>query len=306
MPSPPPDDRATDDRVTDVRPFRARANGLSFSGLQAGPAGGPPVLLLHGFPESSLGWRHQLPALAAAGFHAVAPDLRGYGGTDKPTRVADYRVEALAADVAGLADHLGGRVAVVGHDWGGIVAWHAAMAYPDRVRSLAVLNAPHPLAYLREVRRSGQLLRSWYALAFQVPRVPELLLRAGDYAMLRRLYRDGPARHDPNPGDVAAAYLRALAPPGALTAALNYYRAAFRGGPSSARAVSRTIDAPTLLIWGDRDKYLVPGLADDLGRWVPHLRVERLPAATHWVQHDEPARVNALLIEHLAPMVRKR
>jgi pimeloyl-ACP methyl ester carboxylesterase len=282
------------------RPFRASANGLRFTGLEAGPADGPPVLLLHGFPECSIGWRHQLPALAAAGFRAVAPDLRGYGGSDKPPRVADYRVEVLAADVAGLIDHLGGRAAVVGHDWGGIVAWHAAMACPGRITRLAVLNAPHPLAYLRELRWSTQLLRSWYAFAFQLPWLPEALLRLGDFSQLRRLWRDGPARLDPRPADVAADYARAFAPPGALTAALNYYRAAFRGGPAGARTAVRTIDVPTLLIWGDRDPYLVRGLAEGLEAWVTNLRVEHLPAATHWVQHDEPARVNALLVEHLA------
>lgn len=283
---------------TAVRPFRARANGLGFAGLEVGPTDGPPVLLLHGFPESSAGWRHQLPALAAAGFRAVAPDLRGYGGSDRPPRVADYRVEALAADVAGLADHLGGRVAVVGHDWGGVVAW-AAAAYPGRVARLAILNAPHPLAYRRALTRSTQLLRSWYALAFQIPRLPEAILRLGNFALLRRLYRNGPARHDARPSEVADEYVRALAPPGALTAALNYYRAAYRGGPAGAWPTARTIDVPTLLIWGDRDRYLVRGLAAGLGAWVPDLRVEHLAEATHWVQHDEPARVNALLIEFL-------
>jgi pimeloyl-ACP methyl ester carboxylesterase len=284
----------------DLRPFRVRTNGISLSGIEAGPTGGPPVLLLHGFPESSFGWRHQLPALAAAGFRAVAPDLRGYGGSDKPPRVADYRVEALATDVAGLIDHLGGRAAVVGHDWGGIVAWYAAMWHADRIDRLVVLNAPHPLAYLRELRRSTQILRSWYAFAFQLPAVPEAVLRFRRFAVLRRLYRNGPTRHAENPAAEAQGYVPALDQPGAVRSAINYYRAAFRRGSGGARHGVRPIEVPALLIWGDRDRYLVRGLAEDIEQWVPRLRVEHLPNASHWVQHDEPARVNELLVEFLS------
>ncbi|MDB5294158.1 MAG: alpha/beta hydrolase [Phycisphaerales bacterium] len=282
------------------RPFRARANGLTLTGVEAGPADGPPVLLLHGFPEFSFGWRHQLPALARAGFRAVAPNLRGYDTSDKPTRVRDYRVEELAADVAGLADHLGGRAAVVGHDWGGIVAWFAAMRHPGRVSRLAVLNAPHPLAYLRELRRSSQLVRSWYAGFFQVPWLPERLIRANDYALARGTFRAGPCRNAARPAEDVETYVQALARPGALTASLNYYRAAFRRRSSDIRRLVRPVEVPTLLIWGERDRYLVPGLADELDAWVPRLRVERLPAATHWVQHDEPERVNELLVGFLS------
>lgn len=278
-------------------PFSASVNGLHFGGLVAGPADGPPVLLLHGFPESSVGWRHQLPALAAAGFRAVAPDLRGYGATDKPSRVSAYAVKELAADLAGLIDHLGGRAAVVGHDWGGVVAWAAAAAYPERVSRLAVLNAPHPSAYRRELARSTQLLRSWYALAFQLPWLPEAALRAGNFALLRRIYRGGPARGDARQAEVVEEYIQALASPGSLTAALNYYRAAFRGGP--AVVADARMNVPTLVIWGDQDRYLVRGLSERLEAWVSDLRVEHLPAASHWVQHDEPAAVNAFLTSFL-------
>jgi pimeloyl-ACP methyl ester carboxylesterase len=258
-----------------------------------------PVVLLHGFPEFWYTWRRQMPALAEAGFHAVAPDLRGYNLSDKPPRVSDYRIELLAADVAAVVRRVAGgrgRAHVVGHDWGGVVAWHLAMHHPDVVEKLVILNAPHPAAYLRELRRPRQLVRSWYAFFFQVPRAPEALIRLRNFRSLRDLFRRGPARPGAfNEGDIDR-YVEAFSQPGALTAALNYYRAAFRGGPAGVARSVRTIDIPTLLVWGERDRYLVPHLTRGLERWVTRLRVERLPGATHWVQHDDPETVNRLLL----------
>jgi pimeloyl-ACP methyl ester carboxylesterase len=263
----------------------------------------PPVILLHGFPEFWYAWRRQMPALAAAGFHAVAPDLRGYNLSDKPPRVSDYRIELLAADVAAVVRQVPGgrgRAHVVGHDWGGVVAWHLAMHHPEVVEKLVILNAPHPAAYLRELRRPGQLLRSWYAFFFQVPRVPEALIRLRNLRSLRDLFRRGPARLGAfSEGDIDR-YVEAFSQPGALTAALNYYRAAFRRGPADVSRSVRTIDVPTLLIWGERDRYLVPDLTRGLERWVTRLRVDRLPGATHWVQHDDPETVNRLLVNFLS------
>jgi pimeloyl-ACP methyl ester carboxylesterase len=253
-------------------------------------------VLLHGFPEFSYAWRRQLPALADAGFYAIAPDLRGYNLSPKPPRVRDYRIEALAADVLGLIRETGQpRASVVGHDWGGVIAWWLAMHHPEAVERLVVLNAPHPAAYLREVRRPAQLLRSWYALFFQLPRLPEAAIRGNDFALLRSLFRD--IAFTP---DEIKQYVDAFARPGALTAALNYYRAAFRQGPGHATRSIRRIDAPTLLIWGERDRYLVPELTNGLEQWVSDLRVERLPDASHWLHHEEPERVNRLLVEFLS------
>jgi epoxide hydrolase 4 len=260
-----------------------------------GALDGPNVVLLHGFPEFSYGWRHQLPALAAAGFRALAPDLRGYGRSPKPPRVADYRIDALASDVADLIrGECGGRAHVVGHDWGGVIAWWLAMHHPDAVDRLVVLNAPHPAAYFRELRRPAQLLRAWYVLFFQLPWLPEFAMRFDDFAALRRLFK-GEAGFSDN---AVERYVEAFADRRSLTGAVNYYRAAFREGQALPRRVRR-IDAPTLLIWGERDRYLVPELARGLDPWVSNLRVERLPEATHWVQHDEPDRVNRLLVEFL-------
>jgi pimeloyl-ACP methyl ester carboxylesterase len=260
-----------------------------------GRLNGPDVVLLHGFPEFSYGWRHQLPALAAAGFRTLAPDLRGYGRSPKPPAVRDYRIDCLASDVLDLIRReCGGRAHVVGHDWGGVIAWWLAMHHPQAVDRLVVLNAPHPAAYFRELRRPAQLLRSWYVLFFQLPWLPELAIRFDDFAALRRLFTVE-ARFG---ADEVRRYLDAFADRKSLTGAVSYYRAAFREGQASLRRVRR-IAAPTLLIWGERDRYLVPRLTHGLEQWVPNLRVERLPGATHWVQHDAPAKVNELMIEFL-------
>jgi len=263
----------------------------------------PPVLLLHGFPEFWYSWRHQIPALAAAGFRVVAPDLRGYNLSDKPPRVADYRLDRLAADVAALVRQVAGengRAHVVGHDWGGVVAWHLAMHHPEVVEKLVILNAAHPAAYWRELRRPAQLLRSWYVFFFQLPRVPEVFVRARAFRSLRDVFRKEPARPGAFSEADIDAYVEAFAKPGALTAAMNYYRAAFRDGIGAAGRTVRPIGAPTLLIWGEREKYAVPAVTRGLEAWVPNLRIERLPDATHWVQHDEPETVNRLLLSFLS------
>jgi pimeloyl-ACP methyl ester carboxylesterase len=284
--------------------FLDGAGGVRLHCAEAGRAskGRPPVVLLHGFPEFWYGWRHQMPALAAAGRHVLAPDLRGYNLSDKPAHVRDYRVEHLAADVACLIRQVapnGERAHVVGHDWGGVVAWWLAMHHPAAVERLTILNAPHPAAYLRELRRRAQLLRSWYALFFQLPWLPEATIGFNRFAALRDLFRRDPARGRFTEQDIQR-YVEAFSRPGALTAAVNYYRAAFRGGPNRVARSVRRINVPTLLIWGERDRYLVPELTLGLERWVADLRVERLPRATHWVQHDEPETVNGLLLKFVS------
>ncbi len=258
---------------------------------------GEPVVLLHGFPEFWYSWRHQLPALAAAGVHAVAPDLRGYNTSERPAGVASYRVAKLVDDVAGLVRDLGrGPAFLVGHDWGGVLAWKLAARHPELVRKLAILNAPHPAAFRAELRRNPvQWLRSAYVLFFQLPGLSEWLLRAGDFALLERAWRRQPVHPGAFNVDDIAAYKRALRGPGALTAPLNYYRAALRYA-RDLYGPPLMIPMPTLLIWGERDPYLSIHLTENLDRWVPDLRVERIADASHWVQNDVPDRVNRLLV----------
>ena len=258
------------------------------------------MVLLHGFPEFWYSWRFQIPALAAAGFRVVAPDMRGYNLSDKPEGVESYALEGLARDVERLIGALGEeRAVVVGHDWGGIVAWAVATLHPERVERLVILNVPHPERFSRGLRTPRQLLKSSYAFFFQLPWLPERVLRAGDFALVRSVLRNDPVRPGTFGEHDIDRYVRALSRPGALTAALNYYRALARRAPAVARALRRRVGAPVMVIWGQRDLFLVPELARPGPTWVPDARVERLPDASHWVQQDRPERVNALLLDFL-------
>jgi pimeloyl-ACP methyl ester carboxylesterase len=290
-----------------IRHRYSRVNGVRLHYVEAEPTrqatltvkGSGIVCALHGFPEFWYSWRHQLPALAGAGLHALAPDLRGYNDSDKPRGVESYRLAALVEDVAGLIQIAGGRRAcVVGHDWGGVIAWALAMRRPEVVERLAVLNAPHPAAFLRELRTPRQLLRSWYTFFFQLPRLPERFLRRGNYAGLERILRHEPARPGAFSDADIRSYKQALDRPGALTAAINYYRAAFRHRGRMGRHI-HPITVPTLLIWGERDRYLGRRLTEGLEPWVPNLRIARLPGVSHWVQNDAPDEVNRLLVGFL-------
>jgi len=272
--------------------------GVRLHYVEAGE--GPLVVLLHGFPEFWYSWRFQIPALAEAGFRVVAPDMRGYNLSDKPKGVESYALERLARDVERLIGALGEeRAVVVGHDWGGIVAWAVAMLHPGRVERLVILNVPHPDRFSRGLRTPRQLLKSSYAFVFQIPWLPERVLRAGDFALVRSVFRNDPVRPGTFGGDDIDRYVEALSRPGALTAAINYYRALARRAPTVARALRRRIGAPVMVIWGQRDLFLVPELARPNPALVPDARVERLPDASHWVQQDRPERVNALLLDFL-------
>ena len=256
------------------------------------------MVLLHGFPEFWYSWRKQIPALVEAGFHVIAPDMRGYNLSDKPSSVRAYRSELLTRDVARLIDAFGAeRATVIGHDWGAAVAWSFAMAYPGRLERLGILNVPHPLVFFRALRTARQLRKSWYVFFFQVPGLPEIMARARNYAFLRAAFRDSVLRGSFTIEDVER-YIQAIGQPGALTAGINYYRALMRSGRGSLRRVRR-IEQPVLVIWGERDRYLGKELAEPPVAWVPNARVERLPAASHWVHNDEPERVNQLLLDFL-------
>jgi pimeloyl-ACP methyl ester carboxylesterase len=266
------------------------------------------VLLLHGFPECWYSWRYQLVALGAR-FHAVAPDLRGYNLSDKPARVEDYRVEKLVGDVLGLADHFGARQAsVVGHDWGAAVAWDMAARHPERVRKVASLQVP-PLAVWLANITTKQLLRSWYMLFFQLPRLPEWWISANDFAALEGMFKQTSRPGTFTDTDLAV-YKNALRQKSertnttALTAALNYYRANLfanlsRSSTTSKSANSR-IRVPTLFIYGARDFAIAPETVRDVSKHIdaPY-RELRLAHANHWVQQEAREEVNAVLLNFL-------
>ncbi len=306
------DDASASDSIDElVAHDETIANGVRLHYVEAGPEDGPPVVLLHGFPEFWYSWRNQLPALADAGYHVVAPDMRGYNRSEKPHGIDAYRLSTLADDVAALVRTLDTSVAhVVGHDWGGVVAWATAMAHPERVSTLAVLNAPHPLKYVRDLSLE-QARRSWYALLFQVPWLPERALAARDFATLERLFEEGVAVPDAFTDEDLRRYKVAFDRPGALESALNYYRAFGRGTvrkqlPGAIPLVGdrlvaspSPIEVPTLVLWGERDPALSVDQTVGLERYVEDVRVERFPDASHWVQFDASDRVNEALLSFL-------
>jgi epoxide hydrolase 4 len=285
--------------MTGVRDSYADLNNTRLHYVESGE--GPLVVLLHGFPEFWFSWRFQVPALAAAGFRVVAPDMRGYNLSSRPRGVPAYDIDCLAGDIHDLIRERGAESAfLAGHDWGAAVAWATAMNHPEVVGRLAILNVPHPRRLLHGLRRPRQLVKSWYMFLFQLPWLPERLARARRWWFFRYGFE-----HDARPGAFTPTdidrYVEAWSQPGAATATINYYRAVFRQSPRRAEARIRPVDAPTLVIWGERDRYLGAELAEPDPADVPNVeRVVRLPNASHWVQHDEPERVNQLLAEFFA------
>ena len=266
----------------------------------AGPDDGPLVVLLHGFPEFWYGWRHQIPALAEAGYRVVVPDQRGYNRSGAPRAVAAYDLDRLADDVCALIEAAGrDRASVVGHDWGAMVGWHLAHTYPECLRRLAILNVPHPHVFRRTLRSSpAQLLRSTYALFFQIPALPEWLLGRNDGQGLAALLRWS-SHSDTFDGADLALYRRAWRRPGRLRSMLHWYRAAVRRALRTPPP-SAPIDVPTLVVWGAQDIALHRRMAAPSAAMCTDGHLEVLDDATHWVQHDAPDLVNRHLLDHLA------
>jgi len=262
--------------------------GLHVAQLGAGPA----VLFLHGFPAYWADWEGQMRALAAAGFRVFAPDLPGYGQSDRLPNVLDYRLPLLAADMAGLVRALGlSKTHVVGHDWGGPLAYCFASRHPELVERLVVINAPHPAQIRSALRHFDQLHRSWYAFMFQLPWFPEWLARRK--WPMSFATRGMTVRADAFSDADVERYLAAMRLPGVAHAALSYYRAAFRAPERSPCVVTQR----TLVLWGDQDLSLSGRvLLPDLARHVPDVRVERFANAGHWLHHDLPELVSRHLI----------
>ncbi len=282
----------------EIRDGYAEIGDIRLHYVEAGE--GPLVVLLHGFPEFWYGWRRQIEPLAAAGFRVVAPDLRGYNLSARPDSVEAYDTGALVADIRGLIHERGAESAMlVGHDWGGTVAWDTAMQRPELVSRLAILNAAHPRKLSQGLHHPAQLRRSWYFFFFDLPDLPETVVRANDWHFFRHFLRDAQPAFTPEETD---RYVEAWSQPGAATGMINYYRSSVRQSQKKAAAAIRPIPAPTLVIWGERDRYLSPELAEPDHDDVPNLdRVERLPDASHWVHHDEAERVTQLLTDFFAP-----
>jgi pimeloyl-ACP methyl ester carboxylesterase len=253
------------------------------------------VLFLHGFPARWSTWRGILLSFAQAGYFAVAPDLRGYGESDRPEGVDGYSILRILDDVIAILDAFGReRAFVVGHDIGGGVAWAMAMAHPKRVERLATLNSVHVVGFERQIRKWSQFSKSWYVFFFLLPWIPEWWLSRQDFRFVQRsLMADGLK------DDVIRDLLEGIRPPGALHAALHGYRASFRDVRRK-RLVPKKVDLPVLAIWGDRETHLDPELATPPADWVSQVRVEHVPEAGHWVHHEAREKVTALLLSHAA------
>ncbi len=262
------------------------ANGISLYVEEHGE--GVPVLMLHGWPDSARLWRHQVPVLAGRGYRVISPDLRGFGRSEQPAEVRSYSLRNVVGDITGLLDALGVPAAhVVGHDWGGAVAWLTAIMRPDRVRTLTVISTPHPL--VPSTVRQHEM--AWYQLFFQFYGVAEATIEHDDWAWLRMMTRGD--------GDLGQA-IENLSRPGALTASLNWYRANLAPRMPGAAPALPPVAAPTLGIWSTGDHYLdgerMKASAEFVqGPW----RYEEIPGASHWVPVDAPDRLNDLLLDWL-------
>ncbi|ELY62277.1 alpha/beta fold hydrolase [Natronolimnohabitans innermongolicus] len=285
---------STVDATSSVR----TVNGVRLHVVAAGDDDDPLVVLLHGFPEFWYGWYRQLEALVDAGYRVLVPDQRGYNLSEKPDGVAAYRTSECARDIVELIATEGRDAArVVGHDWGGLVAWDLALRHPSAVERLAIVNAPHPTVFRRHLLANPeQLRRSWYAACFQLPRLPELACRAGDYRLLERALRETAAPGTFSDADLDR-YRRAWAQKGALTGMINWYRASVRAPSPPPR---ERVDAPALIVWGEADDALTAPLATDSRLQCSNGRLELLPETSHWVQHERPARLTELLLESFA------
>ena len=262
------------------------------------------ALCLHGFPELNISWRHQMPMLAARGWRVWAPDLRGYGGSDRPSGIDAYRADVLAGDVAALISaaeaDAGGplEVMLVAHDWGALIAWHFAIKFPDRLARLIIMNVPHPTCSQREIRRWHQLRKSWYIFFFQLPWLPEWVMTRDGASAVAGAFTDTAAIKANFPAEVLQVYRDAALRPGAMTAMLNFYRAMVRRRDMFDIG-DGVVHVPTLIVWGENDVAIDIRCLDGTGDYVPDLTIVRLPGISHWVQQDAPDAVNAAMAQWL-------
>jgi pimeloyl-ACP methyl ester carboxylesterase len=268
---------------------------IQLHAVAAGPPNAPVVILLHGFPEFWYSWHKQIAPLAAAGFRVVVPDQRGYNLSSKPRGAANYALSHLTSDILAIADQLNTqKFFLAGHDWGAAVAWSTALLHPQRVAKLAILNVPHPsvmLRYLKSDRR--QLRRSWYMFFFQLPWLPELAFSAFDFRLgVRSLVRS--SREGTFSTEDLAQYRAAWSQPHALTSMINWYRA---GARHRTKFPGSTVHVPTRILWGERDTFLLTEMAHASLRYCDSAELYTFANATHWLQHEEPARVSELLID---------
>jgi len=269
-------------------------NGIRLHTALAGPENGEPVFLLHGFPDAWFGWEAQISPLVEAGFRVIVPDQRGYNLSDKPKGASSYQMDTLVNDILGLADMLGYEsFYLAGHDFGAMVSWNLAMRYPKRLKRLAIANVPHPAvmqSYLRT--HPSQVLKSWYAFFFQLPGLPERVVRANNWQFLISAMPDDFTTKEKD------RYREAWSQPDAMTSMINWYRASLR--QLQLTTVSSKIRVPTLVLWGQKDPHISYEMAPLSVDLCEAGRLVTFEDATHWVMHDKPIEVSQLLIEHFS------
>jgi len=284
--------------IPGTRTELVQTRGLRFEVTMAGGAGPGDklALLLHGFPECAYSWREQIPLLAKLGYRVWAPNLRGYGKTDRPLAVADYTIDKLEQDVADLIEASGAKsVVLIGHDWGAAIAWSFAMYHPGKLERLVIMNVPHPARMQAGLRTWKQLRKSWYMVFFQIRGLPERLLSLGDFTAVGRAFRDMAVHKDRFTDDVLEVFKRNAAEPGALSAMVNYYRALPHAFGLVKKRGMPKIETKTLMIWGEQDTALGKELTYGTEHHVSDLTLRYIPDASHWVQQDRPDAVNAML-----------
>jgi epoxide hydrolase 4 len=277
-------------------------NGIALHVVLAGPPSGKPLIFLHGFPEFWFAWRRQIDHFVSSGYRVIIPDQRGYNLSDKPAGIANYSIDLLARDVVGVLDNVAGSKAfVVGHDWGAAVTWYLAARYSDRIHRTAMLSVPHPRVFIKNLITSpGQLRRSWYIFFFQLPWLPELIVHRRDWALLVRGLRNTSAPGAFSDSDLNR-YKESWARKDALTAMLNWYRAALiRPSKLAFDPEASRVKVPALLILGKNDQFAGEALARQSLQYCDDGHLEVFETASHWVQHEEPARLNNLLSEFFA------
>ncbi|MDV3000156.1 MAG: Soluble epoxide hydrolase [Chroococcopsis gigantea SAG 12.99] len=272
-------------------------NGINLHYITKGR--GKLILFLHGFPEFWYSWRHQMKEFGKD-YHVVALDLRGYNKSDKPPAVKDYSMSQLLLDVKGTIEALGyDRCILVGHDWGGAIAWNFAYQYPRLLEKLIILNLPHPALFRKGLTTPAQLLRSWYIFFFQLPYLPELLIEFNKYQLIADAFLGMAIDKSAFTDEDIGAYKESASQPGALTAMVNYYRNIFDSGVLNGPGIDRQLDIPTLMIWGENDSALGKELTYGTEKYVPDITIKYIPDCSHWVQQEQPRLVNQYIREFL-------
>src|SRR5215467_8629620 len=277
-------------------------NGIALHVVLAGPASSKPLILLHGFPEFWFAWRHQIDHFVTAGYRVIIPDQRGYNLSDKPAGVAGYSIDLLAKDMVGVLDTVtNSRAFVVGHDWGAAVTWYLAARYSDRVHRAAMLGVPHPRVFMKNlIMNPTQLRRSWYIFFFQLPWLPEFILRKRDWTLLVGVLRKTSFPGVFSDSDLER-YKESWARKNALTAMLNWYRAAImRPSKLALDPDASRVKVPALLIWGKNDQFVGEGMARESLQYCDDGHLEMLESANHWIQHEQSAQVHTLLSRFFA------